>query len=104
MSNETTSFLKQHAVTMVMAAITVTSSFVITQQSTNDNTRRIVNLENYTREVKSISTTNAKDIAVLQEQQKQTALSNREISTLLKDTVAELKQTRLELAGIKKGA
>lgn len=104
MSNETTSFLKQHAVTMVMAAITVTSSFVITQQSTNDNTRRIVNLEKYTREVKSISTTNVKDIAVLQEQQKQTALSNREISTLLKDTVAELKQTRLELAGIKKGA
>ena len=92
---ETASWLKQNAVSIVLAAMTVCSSFVITQQATSDNTRRIVNLEKYTRdksgELKAVEV----DVAVQKEQQKASALNNAEISQLLQQTTIELKSTRL---------
>ncbi len=90
-----TNWIKQNAIAMAIAAVSVTSSFVITQQSTGDNTRRIVNLEKYTRvkssELKEVEV----DVAVLKEQQKTNAVNNNDISALIQSTVAELKQTRI---------
>lgn len=92
---ETASWLKQNAVSLVLAAMTVSSSFVITQQATSDNTRRITNVEKYTRvksaELKLVEV----DVAVLKEQQKTNAINNSDISDLLNQTVTELKSTRL---------
>lgn len=89
------SWIKQNAIAMAIAAVSVTSSFVITQQSTGDNTRRIVNLEKYTRvksdELKQVEL----DVAVLKEQQKTNAVNNADISNLLEQTTIELKSTRL---------
>jgi 2C-methyl-D-erythritol 2,4-cyclodiphosphate synthase len=92
---EPSSWLKQNAVSLALAAMTISSSFVITQQSTSDNTRRITNVEKYTRvksaELKLVEV----DVAVLKEQQKTNAVNNSEISDLLNQTVTELKSTRL---------
>lgn len=92
---ETTSWLKQNAVSIVLAAMTVTSSFVITQQSTSYNSRRIVNLEKYTRDKSEGLKVVEVDVAVLKEQQKTNAVNNAEISNLLQQTTIELKSTRL---------
>lgn len=95
MTTETTNLLKQNAVTLLVAAMTVTSSFVITQQSTSDNTRRIVNLEKYTRDTSSELKLVEVDVAVLKEQQRTNAVNNADISDLLNQTVTELKSTRI---------
>ncbi|CAM0044754.1 hypothetical protein VPHK394_0037 [Vibrio phage K394] len=88
-------WIKQNAIAMAIAAVSVTSSFVITQQATGDNTRRIVNLEKYTR-VKSDELKRVElDVAVLKEQQKTNAINNADISNLLEQTTIELKSTRL---------
>jgi spermidine/putrescine-binding protein len=92
---ETTNWLKQHGITLAIAAVTVTSSFVMNQQTSSDNTRRIVNLEKYTREKSAIINTIEVDVAVLKEQQKTNATTNKEISELLSQTVVELKNTRI---------
>lgn len=92
---ENNKWIKQNAIAMAIAAVSVTSSFVITQQSTGDNTRRIVNLEKYTR-VKSDELKRVElDVAVLKEQQNTNAINNADISNLLEQTTTELKNTRL---------
>lgn len=95
---ETTSFLKNNAFAIILAAVTLTSSFVMTQVKSGDNTRRIENLEKYTRVTESKVNEHETFIAVLQEQQKTQALTAKEISTLQQQTIEELKATRLELA------
>lgn len=88
-------WIKQNAIALAIAAVSVTSSFVITQQSTGDNTRRIVNLEKYTRDKSQELKVVEVEVAVLKEQQKTNALNNDDISQLIQTTVSELKQTRL---------
>lgn len=90
-----TNWIKQNAIALAIAAVSVTSSFVITQQSAGDNTRRIVNLEKYIREKSSEIKAVEVDVAVLKEQQKANAINNADISKLLEQTTAELKSTRL---------
>lgn len=99
---ETTSLLKNNAFAIILAAVTLTSSFVMTQVKSGDNTRRIENLEKYTRGTDAKVVNHGTFIAVLQEQQKTQALTSQEISALQQQTIEELKATRLELARIGK--
>ncbi len=93
MSEENTAvgLLKQNGMALIIAVVTITSSFVMTQQATGDNTRRIVNLEKYTRAEASDLNNVEVDIAVLKEQQKTNALNNSDITHLLEQTSIELK-------------
>lgn len=84
MENERRNFLRENAVPILLAVTTIVSSYAMVQQATQDNTRRIGNLEKYTRTTQSQVRDNKEDIAVMKTKIDQQALMATELNKTLK--------------------